>query len=232
MNRCIDFRDEHEAGDYWKKSGGFVEISSVNWRLKNRITFLEKNANFLLDKVHKLWNKSRHNYLIVYGIKETEDDNNETLETCVKNNIFGDILSTWITGLERIHRLGHKAANKTRQVILKLSDERDKNAIWKNCRRFEGSEFSVSEDFSSKVQQIRKKLQETAKELENKGDKVVLSFDRIKINGQVFPWDDPANASVPLYPTTRKKKSDWHPVRNPPHFQTITRSKTEVWASW
>ncbi|XP_040068674.2 uncharacterized protein LOC115320940 [Ixodes scapularis] len=171
---------------------------------ETRIVSLEKNVNFLLGKVDDLENRSRRNNLLVYGIKETADESNEGLENCVKKEIFEDILGVHASGIEKIHRLGRKVANKTRPVILRFLEERDKSAVLSSCRRLKGSRFSISEDFSPRVQQIRKKLWDSAKELKKNGDKVVLSFDKIKINGQVFIWDDTANTRVPVYPATRQ----------------------------
>lgn len=171
---------------------------------ETKIVSLEKNVNFLLGKVDDLENRSRRNNLLVYGIKETADESNEGLENCVKREIFEDILGVHASGIEKIHRLGRKVANKTRPVILRFLDERDKSAVLSSCRRLKGSRFSISEDFSPRVQQIRKKLWDSAKELKKNGDKVVLSFDKIKINGQVFIWDDTANTRVPLYPATHQ----------------------------
>lgn len=187
---------------------GLLKVADKVAPYQNRIASLEKNVSFLLDKDNNLENRSRHNNLIVYGIKETEDENKNMLNTCTKNSIFGAILGTQITGIECIHRLGYKAANKKWLVILKLLDKRDKISILSNFRRLKGSAFSESEDFSPRVQQIRKQMWDSAKELKKKGDKVVLLSERIKINEPVFVWDGSANARVPLYPPTHKKNSN------------------------
>lgn len=171
---------------------------------ETKIVSLEKNVNFLLGKVDDLENRSRRNNLLVYGIKEIPDESTEGLENYVKREIFEGILGVHPSAIERIHRLGHWAANKTRPVILRFLDERDKCAVLSSCRRLKGSRISISEDFSPRVQQIRKKLWDSARESKRKGDKVVLTFDKIKINGQIFIWDDTANARVPLYTSTHQ----------------------------
>lgn len=71
----------------------------------------------------------------MYGIHKTADEDSAFLENLVKKDVFERILS----GIERIHRLGRKSTNKTRPIILKLLDGRDKTKILSSCRLLKGS---------------------------------------------------------------------------------------------
>lgn len=78
------------------------------------------------------------------------------LKVFVKDNIQIEI-----AGIERIHRLGrirNAQVTANRPVILKLLDYRDKVKIFKCCSKLKNSGYSISEDFSSTLKEIRKKL--------------------------------------------------------------------------
>lgn len=102
--------------------------------------------------------------------------------------------------------------NKTRpvifklldSVIFKLLDSRAKTKIFKNCTKLKGSNISVSEDFSLRVRNVRKQLWDSCRSNRENKDKVQLIFDKIKINDEVFVWDEESGDKVPM---NRKKVS-------------------------
>lgn len=173
--------------------------------LEGRITACEEQMSVvagtirtLSAKIDDLENRSRRSNLIVYGIPEIVNESNESLDSFVTEKILKEILEVQSAGFERIHRLGKKMENKTRPVIFKLFDFRDKAKILKNCYKLKGTIYAISEDFSRPVQEIRKKLWNSAKENRDRREKVQLVFDKIKINGSLFVWDDIKNDKIPL----------------------------------
>lgn len=78
----------------------------------------------------------------------------QPLEERVAKGILEDIIKAPNIAIESIHRIGRPAANKCRPVILKLVDGRDKARILKNCSNLKGTDYSISEDFSPRVQAI------------------------------------------------------------------------------
>ncbi|XP_040071067.1 uncharacterized protein LOC115328799 [Ixodes scapularis] len=165
---------------------------------RERITELETTVKIITRKVDDLENRSRRSNLIVYGIKEQENENSQTLERVVVGEILERILNVQIAGIERIHRLGKQADNKIRQVILKLLDSRDKSKILKNCVKLKGTDFSIGEDFSRHVQQIRKKLWDRTKANRDKREKVFLTYDKVRINGHLYAWDETKEDIIPV----------------------------------
>ncbi|XP_077537193.1 uncharacterized protein LOC144149458 [Haemaphysalis longicornis] len=159
---------------------------------------LQEQVNGLIRKIDDLENRSQRNNIIIFGVKEPEGEPQQSLEEQVTKHIFEDLLKISDVAIERIHRTGRPAENKCRPVILKLVDGRDKVKIFKNCCNLKGTEYSISEDFSPRVQAIRKKLWASAKAERDSGVKVDLLFDKIKINGKLHQWDDLLNKRVPL----------------------------------
>lgn len=56
--------------------------------------------------------------------------------------------------------------------------------------------MSVSEDFSAATRQIRKQLWDSAADLRDSGKKVRLVHDKIRIDNEMFEWDDEKMARV------------------------------------
>lgn len=117
-------------------------------------------------------------------------------------------LGVTVSGIERIHRLGTKKNEKARPVILKLLDFRDKVKILKNCPKLKGSNISVSEDFSARIRNVRKKLWDSCKPNRDRQEKIKLIFDKIKVNDQLFIWDDEVGDKVPLSKPRQKNVSE------------------------
>nr|XP_054917733.1 uncharacterized protein LOC129380525 [Dermacentor andersoni] len=159
-------------------------------------------------QVDDLENRSRRSNLIFYGIPEVENERPDDLKRTISDKIIKGTIGVTVSGIERMHRLGTKAENKTQPVILKLQCFEDKVNILKNCAKLKNSNISVGEDFSIRVRNIRKELWNSSKSNRDRGEKVTLVYDKIKINGQVYVWDEHKGARVPVgkKPAVPKKK--------------------------
>ncbi|XP_049275858.1 uncharacterized protein LOC119406243 [Rhipicephalus sanguineus] len=164
---------------------------------RNRLATLETivaecrdKSSSLLDQVDDLENRSRRNNLIIRGVAEDENEKEETLLKKVNDEIFSSTLKVNITSIERIHRIGKKNSGKTRPVILRLADYRDKMKVLQRCSRLKDTDYSISEDFSKRVQGIRKKLWDSAIEERKAGKKVKLVFDKLRVNNTLYCWNE------------------------------------------
>lgn len=71
-------------------------------------------------------------------------------------------------------------------------------AVLRNCFKLKGSQLSISEDFSAPVRALRSKLWRSLKAEWERGDKVTLAFDKLKINDQLYVWNEAENSRVLL----------------------------------
>lgn len=173
----------------------------------------------LEKRIDDLENRSRRSNLIIYGLPEAQSETTETLEQAVNKDVIQDKLKLQPIAIERIHRLGKPAPNKTRPVILKLVDSRQKEAILKNGKRLKGTNYAIGEDFCRKTREIRKKLWDSAKPNRDKKEKVALAFERLYINDCAFVWDEEKEERVPL----NKPKNYEIPTR--PNTRSTTQNK-------
>lgn len=166
---------------------------------------MQSTIETLEKRIDELENRSRRGNLIVYGLPEANDETSESLEKIVNEKIIRDTLELDPIEIERIDRLGRPAPDKTRPVIFKLLDTRQKAVILKQCKKLKDTEYSIREDFSRRIRDIRKKLWDSAKENRDKKDKVSLAFDKLYINNCAFVWRDEKGERVPL---DKKKNGD------------------------
>ncbi|XP_072142787.1 uncharacterized protein [Dermacentor andersoni] len=173
-----------------------------------KVTELEQQLSIMTKKVDDLENRSPRSNLIVFGIKEQEDETTETLHTVVTNDILKDKLDLTISGIQRIHRLGCRKADnegKVRPVIFKLQDYRDKENVLQNCSKLKGSGYSISEDLSRYVRDVRKKLWNRTKENRDRKEKVRLMYDKVRINGRLFAWNNDSDDIIELTPKNEEE---------------------------
>ena len=138
----------------------------------------------------ELENRSRRSNLIIYGLEEMKEETTEKLEHAVNKDIIQSILELEPVQIERIHRLGRHAPNKTRPVILKLLDSRQKWGILKNGFKLKDTKLAIGEDFSPKTRETRKKLWDSAKPNREKKEKVALAYTKLYINDIAYVWDN------------------------------------------
>ncbi|KAM7308681.1 uncharacterized protein ISCGN_012315 [Ixodes scapularis] len=182
---------------------GLEELRSVVNKNCDKTNRLEATITSLSNKIDDLENRSRRNNLIIFGLSELPNEESSTLEDRVTKEILGGTLNVKINGIDRIHRLGRPAHGKTRPVIFRLVNFKDKLNILCNCNKLKNERLSISEDYSKRIQGIRKKLLDSSKSNKLAGDKVTLTYDKIKINGTVYIWNEAINDKVPISEETR-----------------------------
>ncbi|XP_072144351.1 uncharacterized protein [Dermacentor andersoni] len=153
----------------------------------------DESATSLVRQVDDLDNRSRRNNLIIRGMQEGVQENEVALMKKVTEEVFRDILKVQVSSIERIHRLGKKTPGRNRPIIFRLADFREKVKILSNCTKLKDTEISISEDYSKRVVEIRKKLWDSCAEERKEGRRAKLVFDKLKINNILYGWDEDKN---------------------------------------
>lgn len=133
-------------------------LKSANTRSAHVINQLELR----LDDAE---NRSRRNNLIFYGLadpsaKETYAESEKLVIGHCRDNLE---MAVDPKEIERAHRLGRHDPNRPRPIIVKFSSFKTKDAILSQGPKFKGTNYSVGEDFSRRVQYARKQLVAFAK---------------------------------------------------------------------
>ncbi|XP_077560609.1 uncharacterized protein LOC144175401 [Haemaphysalis longicornis] len=189
---------EKRLGDIERKLDALTVLETNVSSCQEQIASLSTTIQTLENKLDDLENRSRRSNLIIYGLPEAEDESSDTLEHAVNQKIVKGILDLDPVGIERIHRLGRPSSGKVRPVIFKLLDSRDKVSILKKGIKLKGTNYSIGEDFSKRLRELRRKLWQSSKENRDNGDKTSLIFDKLYINKKAYVWNDEKNDKVPV----------------------------------
>ncbi|XP_037278177.2 uncharacterized protein LOC119171476 [Rhipicephalus microplus] len=176
-----------------KQLEGLGEIQSRLTMIESSVGRHDSELTALARQIDDLDNRSRRNNLLVRGVEEEEFEDEAVLLSKVNDDIFDKLLGSKCSSIERIHRLGKKIPGRSRPVILKVGDFRDKTKILKNCRNLKGTQFSISEDYSKRVVEIRKQLWISSADERAKGAKVKLIIDKLKVNNVLYGWNEVTN---------------------------------------
>ncbi|XP_040077617.1 uncharacterized protein LOC120849453 [Ixodes scapularis] len=157
--------------------------------LKKSVAILERTVRQQNYRLIDLENRSRRNNLVIFGLPEKDNESTEELKQTVTKDVFQKVIGVTVTSVERIHRLGRKRDETSRPVIMKFFDYNETNEILKNCKKLKGTTLSISSDYTKETVEIRKQLWKSAASNKEKGDKVSLVHDKLKINKETFVWD-------------------------------------------
>lgn len=156
---------------------------------------LSRAVSELMEKNDDLENLSRRNNIILHGLDENDDENNNMLFSNVRQ-FFTEKLNIECPPIERCHRIGTKREGRSRPVILRVLDFRNKTEIMKIVSKPKGTKSYVTEHFSANVHAIRKKLWTPTSSCRNRGSVVRLRYDHVFINNVRYWWNDTENALV------------------------------------
>ncbi|XP_072142794.1 uncharacterized protein [Dermacentor andersoni] len=71
--------------------------------------------------------------------------------------------------------------------------------------KLKNTEYSIGQDFSLRVREVRRKLWASAKTNREKHDKVSLAFDKLYINNVAYVWDENKNDKLLLQKNENNK---------------------------
>uniref|UniRef100_L7LX74 Uncharacterized protein n=1 Tax=Rhipicephalus pulchellus TaxID=72859 RepID=L7LX74_RHIPC len=158
-----------------------------------QIENLTSTVNKLSSRNDDLENRSRRNNIIIHGLEESEDENDDSLQASLKK-FFSDTLKVDFPQIERFHRIGTYHGSKSRPVILRLLDFREKMKVLRNGFKLKGSKLRLTEDFSEHVRFIRKKLWDATASFRNNGSTVHLRYDHVYVDSERYDWDCISNS--------------------------------------
>lgn len=135
----------------------------------------------------------------MFGIPEEPNESEAVLRNKVIKNVFEKKLEVKCVSIARIHRLG-KPSEK-RPISLYFQDYNEKEAVLRNAKKLKGTSISLQNDYCADTLQKRKLLRDGVKQDKNMGKKVSLVQDKVRIDKQLYYWDDTSNLHKALSKT-------------------------------
>ena len=189
----------HEKVD---KVLGAADLQNIQSEMES----LRTENKFLKERLDKLENYSRKKNIRIYNIKETKDENLDEFLVHVINKQLNPLNSQFSNRtFENVHRIGKPRKEGSRVVVARFNNYKDKllvNKIKPQLKKCE--EISVSDDFSTAVEEKRSKLfpvckaiQQRKKQLGQDSKKVYLKMDQLCVDGKSYGVDN--LESLPAY---------------------------------
>lgn len=144
------------------------KINQTNEDQEKRLTLLEKQI--------------RERNIIFFGVDEGEKYYEELEEKVITTLCKMDI-KCCKNEIEIARRMGKHIVGKVRPINVTLTTYGKKIAILKNKNKLENTKVYIKEDFSPKVLEVRKSLQEQLKKERSEGKIAYLRHDKIVIRG-------------------------------------------------
>lgn len=129
------------------------------------------------------------------GQSRSSDETHDSLLSKI-SEVFQQNLAIQCPRIERLHRFGRARENHPRPVIMKVLDFNDKLALFRSSFKLKDSGLRLTEDFSPRVRDVRKKLWEASCVHRNNGSSVKLRFDHLFIDNIRYNWCDASSSLV------------------------------------
>ncbi|KAK3929287.1 Glycine amidinotransferase, mitochondrial [Frankliniella fusca] len=147
-----------------------------------RLEELQDENDLLKDKTDDLEQRNRLENLRIFGVKEEEGENTDTLVLDVAAKL--DLCSISKTHISRSHRVGKKSADKPRAIIVKFVSYATRQEIFMAKKKLKGSGISIREDLTSIRQAILTKAYDNFDEVWSQGGVIIIKdgkkFHRIR----------------------------------------------------
>ncbi|XP_034831579.1 mRNA export factor GLE1-like [Maniola hyperantus] len=179
-------------------------INKINEKfheVQNKLQNLQVTVSSQEQRLDYLEKQTRERNVVIFGVEEKEQ-NYEDLHNKILL-LFHHIMKIDCTSLEiqSSRRLGKKG-EKARPIIVTLSTLKRKIEILRKKKTLEKVNYYIKEDYPPKILEIRKELQEKAKEQREKGKKVLIKYDKMIILSQIEPKENTNRGNKRNFPET------------------------------
>ena len=165
------------------------EAREQSARLTEENKCLKAQVNTLTDELDSMKGQMKRDNLIFHGLEQDKDETWEQSETKIKSfiterlDIDGDSI-----GFDRVHRLSN-ARKRPQPIIAKFTRYKQRDEVYRAAKILKDSGYKVTEDFTYRVRQIRRKLGVYLLQARSEGKKAFLSYDKLKIEGATYAYD-------------------------------------------
>lgn len=152
----------------------FAKWEGRHQTLENKVEQQERRIQFLEREARK-------RNIVFFGISENDSSSYTDLEKCtirfIKEYLHISIVHSDIQEVKRVGKRGEKP----RPIIATFSTLGQKINIFKQKRLLKNTHYYINEDYPRYILEKRKELQEQAKYEREKGNKVMIKYDKLVI---------------------------------------------------
>lgn len=160
--------------------------------LQKRVMALEHESQKLSSVIEKQDEQARRQNVMFFGVKEddreTWDITEEKIRDLLENTVqIPNAKSKNELQIERAQRVGQRDRNRTRPVLVRFSQERQRSTVLEQARqKLKDTDIRVGEDLSKRVRDIRRKLYPKMMEARSDGKHAVIRYDKLYIDDVIY----------------------------------------------
>ncbi|CAG9131720.1 unnamed protein product [Plutella xylostella] len=201
--------------------------TKINHNIDEKFGKLQEEVDLLQSKqleqerrIDALERQLKRRNLIIFGIAEEEKSYHE-LEKIVLELLSGKLdVECTQSEIQEVKRIGiKKSGDKPRPILLTIASMGKKIEICQNKHKLQDTGSYIKEDYSKKVLEIRKSLQEDLKREIGNGNRAYLKYDKLI----VIPKSNKRAFSVS--PNKNEKSSTLISPQTTPNEQVTKKNK-------
>lgn len=176
--------------------------------MEGRLIRCEKLNEDLREDSIETKTRSMRDNLIFYKIAEFQGQGQENCMALLKGFLQAEMYIDNSTmdelHFDRVHRLGARSTGHSRPIIVKCSDARTKELIYRHVRNLKGKPFGISDQVPPEVNEQRNHLFSKFKEAKDANQKPKWVGGKLVVNGKFFskPKDQSDSShTVPIQAT-------------------------------
>uniref|UniRef100_A0A8D8M797 Uncharacterized protein n=1 Tax=Cacopsylla melanoneura TaxID=428564 RepID=A0A8D8M797_9HEMI len=200
-----------------------TSMNEINNNLSQKIEELlktedenKKTISMLQKKVNYLEADNKRKNVLIFNLKEEENENHSALETLV-DDFFKKQMKCEFTlaDLDKAQRLGEKSEGKTRPVRVSLTTERKKFHILGNIKNLKSTGIGVDVDLPEEIVKKRKQLVPIMMKKRKEGHHAIMKWDQLYVDGIQHEEQISGKRKPSLSPGTgntfqdRRKNNKW-----------------------
>ena len=153
-----------------REQGDVAELRRENEQLKRQVSDLEKDAEYKTSHAFRL-------QLVIYNLEEEENENVwDVVRDFMVNNLRIQEQQVDHMPMRDMHRMGKKAENKVRPIVMAFLMQRDRDFTLKQAKNLRNTNLSLSPHLSSKMVDVKKGLLAIRKDIKENHDRRILAF--------------------------------------------------------
>lgn len=156
-----------------KTSSEVTELKNENKHLKDKITKMERNMDYLESQLMQ-------NEIFFYGIT------NDETELEVLNVINNIIKLPFKVSSDYIQKLNKVGKGDKKDILVKFVSIKTRNAILKNAKNLQNTKYAVAPRYTKKVMEERQLLKPYLQHAKNLGHEAKLINNTICINKKIY----------------------------------------------
>ena len=176
------------------------EIADRMTVLENKTYDLETENFELKENLLKQQSHSMKYNLIFGGISDKEFETENT-EAVLKHFLMTELDIKNVADIEfqNVHRLRARKDGKPRNIIGRFTNYKDHEMVRKAASKLKDKpEYTISQQFPEEIVERRRRLYPKMKELQRKGQRATLVYDRLFVNGHPY-YPQPHTEPLPIH---------------------------------